>query len=453
MAAAQEHGLPPTAWESAVPPEERRRVLLGYRNALDQSEYRALHAWLGCFYKFQLEWLLDGGPFAVCNKSRQIGMTHTSAGLACLWSGMLGMQTTTLSIGQREAREVLDVVAKHATVLGDLGSELCRFERNATTIHFHSGGRVIALPASSGGRGLSGNVLLDEYAYIKEQGIYDAAAPVALHGGRIRIISTPNGVGNDYYRLWHQPEQPGWRKHYFPIERAIADGMRIEKERCFAGLARGDERLYGQLFECKFLDGELQYIPTRLIEACRTKSTFCPEGEDFAGLDIGHGHDLSVLYIVRRDPRGVCWVQHFERRRGTSQPDDPRALARIAFSPRFRVRKLYVDRTGLGSFPADDMVREHGRHRVFPIDFTNKSKAELASTLYQSYASGRVKHREDDRLLELDLASIQRNTTEAGNVTYDAPRTATGHADNAWALALALHACSAPPNFRTELRG
>jgi len=43
-----------------------------------------------------------------------------------------------------------------------------------------------------------------------------------------------------------------------------------------------------------------------------------------------------------------------------------------------------------------------------------------------------------------ELASIRRIITAAGNIRYDAPRTSEGRADRAWALALALYACSTP---------
>ena len=43
-------------------------------------------------------------------------------------------------------------------------------------------------------------------------------------------------------------------------------------------------------------------------------------------------------------------------------------------------------------------------------------------------------------MLRDDLHSLKRTTTSAGNVRFVADRSENGHADRAWALALALHA-------------
>jgi phage FluMu gp28-like protein len=47
-----------------------------------------------------------------------------------------------------------------------------------------------------------------------------------------------------------------------------------------------------------------------------------------------------------------------------------------------------------------------------------------------------------DHELVQDLCSIKRTITSMGNVRYDAEHNARGHADRAWALALAIHACT-----------
>jgi phage FluMu gp28-like protein len=44
--------------------------------------------------------------------------------------------------------------------------------------------------------------------------------------------------------------------------------------------------------------------------------------------------------------------------------------------------------------------------------------------------------------MQREIASIRRVISAAGNIQYTTPRTSEGHADRAWALMLALHACS-----------
>ena len=84
------------------------------------------------------------------------------------------------------------------------------------------------------------------------------------------------------------------------------------------------------------------------------------------------------------------------------------------------------------------------------MKFTQGSKEVLATTLYEAFAKGIIRIPEGDRELREDLASLRRIVTAAGNVRYDAPTTAEGHADRAWALALALHAAIRQPGQRFE---
>jgi hypothetical protein len=50
-----------------------------------------------------------------------------------------------------------------------------------------------------------------------------------------------------------------------------------------------------------------------------------------------------------------------------------------------------------------------------------------------------------------DLRAIRREITSAGNVRYTAPHNASGHADRAWALFLALHAIGHRPAAKTVI--
>jgi phage FluMu gp28-like protein len=436
--------------------ESQKAALQKYKQSLPDREYAALEAWLSTFYPFQLEWLLESADYAICNKSRQIGMSHTTAACAVLWGAFHGELTTVISVGERESKEVLEKARIHREVLCRLGSHMAARRRrdNDTEIDFVSGGRIMALPAS-GGRSFSGNIFLDEYAYQERAAkVWDAAVAVTMHGYRARIASTPNGVGNDFYELWTDPiAGNGWIKHEIPLQRALDEGMQVDTERCWK-MAKGDSRLFAQLFQGRFLDGEFQYIPTEAIEACQfdelpTSLNF-PFGY-FGGLDVGREHDRTVLEVIGLDSARRAWNVYAESCKRTNA-DGLRDLVRRGLK-RFNLRKLCVDSTGMGAFPVDDLKREHGSSRVEGIDFTNKSKEGLATGLYTAitkhkialprrngvlpeadYAAGEpdaIKH---------DLCAIRREISTAGNVTYDAPRTNKGHADRAWALALAIKA-------------
>lgn len=429
-----------------------------YQAVLPPAEFAALSAWVGTFYPFQREWLLDTADVAACLKARQIGMSHTTSGFGVLAGAFHGELTTIISVGDRESAEVLEKAKRHAHVLERLGSRMAKATRvNASEIAFASGGRVLALP-STGGRSFSGNVFLDEFAYQERaEAVWDAAAAVTALGGKIRIASTPNGVGNSFHQLW-TINRPGWSKHEIPIERAVADGYPLDMERCWS-IAKGDARLFDQLFRCKFLDGQAQYIPSAAVGECSADDLYVHDAECYAGLDIGRTNDLTALVVVALDADGCRVVQRCETRKRTSQADLDDLVER-AFRD-YPIARLCVDATGIGAFPAEQMQRRYGRRRVEPVTFSATSKEDLATGMYSAFTEHTVRLPLTDRALRDaepgtaqalrdDVCSLRRIITSAGNVRYDAPSTDAGHADRAWALALALHACRTPPNARRE---
>lgn len=443
--------------------ERHRSRLSRYRRALPPNEWLALRAWLSTFYGFQLDWLLERSAEAICNKARQIGLSHTTAGVGIVWGAFHGETTTIISVGELESGEVLAKARRHAEVLQRLGSKMARTTRQSSTqVAFESGGRILALP-STGGRSFSGNVFLDEYAYQEHAAkVWDAAAAVTALGHKLRVVSTPNGVGNEFEKLWRgtgeDTKLARWARHEIPIERAEADGYPVDMGKLWS-IAKGDPRIFDQLFRCQFLNNAAQYLPTESVDACSDDDLYTFDGEYYAGLDIGRTVDRTVLIVVRATPNGgPRVVQHIETCLRTSA-DELEAMVARAFQ-RFDLRRLCVDSSGLGAFPAERMQRKHGRMRVEPVTFTQATKEDLATGLYSAFTEGTVKIPQTDEAglspglatgLRRDLCAIRREITSAGNVRYDAPHTDEGHADSAWALALALHACSGPDRRRHEI--
>lgn len=423
---------------------------------LPAREREAFEAWERTFYGFQLQWLFEPADYALALKSRQIGFSHTTAALATLWAVAMGETTTLISVGEREAKEVLEKAKAHAGALRDFGSRWAtvRGKDAAEEIRFASGGRLVALPQTSGGRSFSGNVFLDEYAYLQNpEQVWDGASAVTMHGYRLRVASTPNGVGNSFHSLATDPKQhAGYAIHTIPIERAIADGMRVDVDRCWK-MAKGDPRIYDQLFRCKFLDGNLQYISSAAVNECSAADCYTFSGDYYAGLDLGKENDLTALVVVRVGPDGVAVVQSIRTCKRTDS-DSLRDLIAESFN-RYQWRRLAVDATGIGAFPAEQLQKSYGRQRVEAVTFTQNSKEDLATTMHAYFTASGVRLPLTDaaivdvdpggaEALREDVCAIRRIVTSAGNVRYDAPRTANGHADRAWALALALHAAKQP---------
>jgi phage FluMu gp28-like protein len=468
-------------------------ILQKLQSVCPTNEYRAISAWLETFYPYQRVWLLDGSRFSLLLKARQIGASHTYAAAAALWA-LFGETTTVVSVGEREALEVVEKAAKHLDALERLGSRWARRVRSSVTeLRTVTGGRAIALPATSGGRSFSGNVILDEYAYhINPEKVWDGASAVTMHQGRMRVMSTPNGVGNLFHRLATDPKQhAGWRIHRVTIDAAREQGLRVDDAELWK-MARGDPRVYDQLFRCSFLDADEQYIPTSLVAACSVPDTAQAKGQCYAGLDVGLTNDLSALIIVRMvdeirdvasshvteapkraprldgilraeaiDDRGlaympddaapvmapsqyrvpVSWMQHLVTWKRTSWEAQERAIDQLF--RQWPITRLCIDASGLGKVPAERLVARYGG-RVEPVDFTLSTKEDLATGMYAAFNEKRVRIPSHEAQLRDDVCSLRRIVTSAGNIRYDAARTRDGHADRAWALALALHAATRP---------
>lgn len=427
-----------------------QRALAVYLKHLPESEYVVLDAWVRNHFAFQQAWMLDPNRFAICIKSRQIGISHATAGWAVLRGAMHGETTTVISTDQRAAEEVLDKAGRHASVLVAGGSRWALSVARSGELRFpFSGGRILALPASSGGRGFSGNVVLDELAYHgpRSEEIWDAASAVVMHGYALRAISTPNGTGNLFHELATNPAATrGWSRHQISIDDARTDGMRVNDAELWA-MAHGDPRVFAQLFRCSFLDGAEQYLPSAAIHAAITDPMPEVEGECYGGLDVGLVNDLSTLTTIVQDARGECWEKETLCWKRTDWETQQREIE--AAYKRWGWRRLCVDATGLGAVPAQLLQKKLGRQRVEPVHFTSGTKEDLATTLYQAFSDGMVHIRRDPEVVQ-DLSSIKRIVTSTGAVRYDADRTSRGHADRAWSLALALMACSNKPGRRIE---
>ena len=158
-----------------------------------------------------------------------------------------------------------------------------------------------------------------------------------------------------------------------------------------------------------------------------------------------------MIVTIRQDRRGHLW--HVETK--TCRRTDWQTQMAVIFAAEgdWQWRRVCVDATGLGSMPSELLQNSLGRQRVELVNFGEQSKAMLATTMYAAFAERVITLREDPELVQ-DVKAIRRIILESGKVVYDAPRTALGHADRAWALALALQASGIqPPRQQRVERG
>jgi len=334
----------------------------------------------------------------------------------------------------------------------------------SVTIVFPRGSRIIAVPGRPDTvRGYSANVLLTEFAFFEDpDATWRAVLPAAtnpLRGGlkKVRLITTPNGIGNKACDIWTknykttaQNQAPVWSCHFVDIHRAVQDGLPVNADELRAAV--DDPEGWAQEFECQFLDTQSVLLPYDLIASCESAEATTALPADYweatlhfpidIGIDFGRKRDLTVCWANAQLGDVARTIEVLE----LAGTDTPRQLE--VLRPRLkRARRVCLDYTGPGVGLGDFLAREFGewapeRHRhgkIELVNFTNAIKVGIFSRLRMAFENRAVRI-PISRLVREDLHSMNRVTMSSGGVTYRAPHSADGHADRCTALALALRA-------------
>ncbi len=408
---------------------------------------------------YQRRWINDDARFKIGLMARQTGKSWTSALEAV--RDCLERKTTwvCLSAGERQSLEWMLKAREHAEAFKVALAGYTEDRDSAEAllkqaeIRWPNGSRLIALPANPNtARGYSANLLLDEFAFHEDpdaiwRAIYPSISNPLKGVFKIRVVSTPNGLGNKFADLWHKGAN--WSKHHVDIYEAKAQGLPVNIDELKAGL--DDPEGWAQEYECQFLDAAAVLLPYDLIASCETTeatTTISPEfytsGNPplFIGWDFARKRDLSVPWIGER-VGDVLQTREVVELRGVSTPDQVRHM-----EGRLRVaRRVCVDYTGPGIGLGDELVERFGEYnpdqhkfgKVELVTFTNAEKLKLFPALRVAFEKRNIRV-PVNRAIREDLHSMHRVTTSAGNVTYRAPHTADGHADRCTALALCWRA-------------
>jgi hypothetical protein len=153
-------------------------------------------------------WTLMTVRLVIILKARQLGISWICCWYA-LWLCFFqpGKVVLCFSKGQAEANELLrrikDLYDRLPDWMRQAGPALIK--DNTEELVWANGSRVRSLPASQGaGRGHTASlVILDEAAFLQfADALYTALKPTIDAGGQLVVISTANGIGNLFHRLW-----------------------------------------------------------------------------------------------------------------------------------------------------------------------------------------------------------------------------------------------------------
>lgn len=412
-------------------------------------------------YDFQKAWLADHARFKIGNMSRQIGKSFMVA-LEVVDDAMAtGDDWVLLSAGERQSKELMEKVQMHckAYMIAASDIQVSTFDGKddnkytMLTITLFNGARIIGLPANADtARGFSANVVLDEFAFHKDSDkIWKALFPTISRGYKIRVVSTPHGMGNRFHRL--MTGENGWSKHTVDIYQAVRDGVPHDIDMLKQGI--DDPDAWQQEFEVLFIDDASAWLDYLMIAGCVHDSVPAElyydaltddaieaiaqsiRGTAFAGFDVSRRRDLTVLDI--EDQVGdVFWQRAmiiFPKVRLTVQKEMLwRLMDRIP-----RLQRICIDATGMGLSLGEDTVARYGTYRAEAVEFTNPVKHDLAVRVRNLFEDRRCRIANCQKARD-DYHAVKKTTTAAGHNRYDAERTDLGHADRFWSKALAFSA-------------
>jgi len=424
---------------------------------------------------YQRSYADDDARFKMALWARQIGKDFSSGeeGIRdCYRSELEGSKTAWLIAAPSE-RQSLESLEKwkewalaYKLAIDDFSEERENGKSEAllksATITFPGGCRVIAVPGKPDTvRGFSANVLATEFAFFEDsdatwRALYPSISNPLRGLKKIRLISTPNGLGNKFADLWHENYQvkgARWSTHRTTIHDARRLGLPVDIDELREGLS--DPEGWAQEFELEFLDSAEILLPYDLIGTCESveatqsmppefwlPSRYQGPNRRYLGVDFGRKRHLTVAWTLEL----VGDVQQTREVLELDRMTTPRQLEFLR--PRIAAcDRTCFDYTGPGVGLGDLLVQEFGEwdpasHRYGKVElctFTAELKREIMPKLRMAMEERRVRI-PMSRTIREDLHSVRRAITKTGVITYQAALTEDGHADRCTALALAVRA-------------
>jgi hypothetical protein len=343
-------------------------------------------------YDYQARIFDDPSKRRLILKARQTGISNTVA-IEALHRAITRRDSTELIVSRnQEAASVLIRYCQHT--LNSLRSIPRLVNENQSVLAFDNGSRIMSLPASpSTGRGIAAtDVYLDEFAFTAYDAlIYESIIGTISTGGRLTILSTPNGRANMFFRLWAGLEGGDWSRHSIHwsdcprYDDAWAERTRAEMTR----------QSFAQEYDLDFIaSGENVFDPDDLVRARRAHIA-TPAGveEIVTAWDIGRRQDHTVGITFGR--LGDVWHELAYERMLVPYPV---IQASIEQRQQRWGGKTYVESNGVG-----DPVIENLAVRVDPFTTTTKTKTQAIQSLQLLLQQGRLTYASEQLDRELGL--------------------------------------------------
>jgi phage FluMu gp28-like protein len=383
------------------------------------DQQRALNH--GILLLYQARWVADESLVKVAEKSRRVGLTWAEASDDVLIAASAsGQDVFYIGFNKEMALEYIETCAQWARAINAAAAVLEEGilqdedkQIQVYRIRFDSGHKIMALSSRpSNLRGKQGVVVLDEAAFHDDIGeVLKAAFALLMWGGKVRIISTHNGVLNAFNELIVdiRAGRAPYSLHRITLDDAIAEGLyrRICEKRRIEWTPEGEQawraeirQIYrsnaGEELDVVPASGAGTYIPGALIEKrmsdapqivrleCDDKFVHLPAAvrelhvalwcetqvapllarcvrtwPSYFGQDFGRDGDLSVVWPLQvRDD--LCRVTPFlVEMRNVPHEQQKQVVFYIADRlPRFSGAKM--DARGNGNYVAEATMQRYG---------------------------------------------------------------------------------------------
>lgn len=425
------------------------------------------------FLPFQAKWIADRSRLKLMEKSRQIGISWSTAyaqvSRVALASARLDEWVSSRDeIQSRLYLEDCKLWAGIADIAArDMGEVVIDDQKHsAYVLSFANGKRIHSMSSNPDAQaGKRGSRVLDEFALHPDpRKLWTIAYPGITWGGQMEVISTHRGSHNFFNQLVREIRESGNPKkisiHTVTLQDALDQGflwklqqnLAAEDERqdmdetaYFDWVKSGaaDEESFLQEYMCKPADDDAAFLEYDLIASAEYGREFDwrtrEGGVLYAGVDIGRKRDLTVLWVVEK-LGDVLFTRHIEELSKMRKSEQEKVLW-----PWFeKCARICIDQTGLGIGWVDDAQDKFGEHRVEGVTFTAPVKEALAYPIRSRMEDRRIRIPYSDAI-RADLRQVTKQVTSAGNIRFMAERTPDGHADRFWALGLAIHAADGAP--------
>ena len=353
----------------------------------------------GILMDHQKEWLEDQSDLKLAEKGRRTGITFAEALddtlIAASSRSAGGDNVFYIGDTKDKGREFIGYVAHFAKVVaGELHQVeefLFKDERpdgtskdiSAFRITFASGFRVEALSSNPANiRGLQGIVVIDEAAYHRDvREVIDAVNALLIWGGKVRVISTHNGVLNAFNELIRESRagKNPFKIHFMPFGKAVENGL-------FKRVCKMKGKVWSQQAQDEW---------EALIRGSYGPRTAAMRQELDAIPAEAEGSALSRIQIEKRMEKGIPfrrWVQNDDFRNVELRNipfDQQRDILFYVCDRIPRFSKGAMDKGGNGAYLAEKAVQRYGE-KIIEVSFSQEWYRQEMPPYIEAFGDGTI---------------------------------------------------------------